>query len=149
MLDFLESGAFWVETIIAALITGGVTLIIALIAIGPKLKELSKDLQKHKNSLSVEHVNIRDDLKGIKEPVTYLKDEQLKAEARRQQMSEKPIDVQKIIDQLLVQERYVGELEQKVANLTAENQQLKHSLETWHLSFSRHQDRQPGEKPEL
>lgn len=149
MLDFLKSEAFWVETIIAALITGGITLIIALIAIGPKLKALDSDLEKHKSSLSAEHANIRDDLKGIKEPVTYLRDEKMKAEVRRQQINEKAIDVQKIIDQLLTQQHYVIELEQKVANLTEENQQLKRSLETRHFSFSQLQDRQPIEEPEI
>lgn len=71
MYDFLQSESFWMETIIAALITVAVSLLLALLAVGPKLKALgeriqvNKDaMQPHKDLLSQEHKGIT---KGIDE----------------------------------------------------------------------------------
>lgn len=120
------------ETIIAALITGVVSLLLALIAVGPKLKSLgerikgNKDaMQQHKDMLSKEHTNIVDGIAELKRPVEYLQAMQLKEEGRREQAKGQALDMQQTIDRLLAQQRYVEELEQKVQRLEMENQSLR------------------------
>lgn len=132
MLYFLQSEVFWVETIIAALITAVVSLLLALIAVGPKLKALgervkgNKDaMQQHRDMLSKEHTGIVNGIAELKRPVEYLQAMQLKEEGRREQAKGQALDMQKTIDRLLAQQRYVEELEQKVKRLEMENQSLR------------------------
>ena len=132
MFDFLLTEAFWMETIIAALITAVVSLLLALLAVGPKLKmlgikvEINKDAMKtHQESLSREHTGIPDGIAELKKPIEYLQAMQLKEEGRKEQAKGQALDMQQTIDRLLAQQRYVEELEQKVQRLEMENQSLR------------------------
>lgn len=132
MFDFLLTEAFWMETIIAALITAVVSLLLALLAVGPKLKmlgmkvEVNKDAMKqHQESLSKEHTGITDGIAELKKPIEYLQAMQLKEEGRKEQAKGQALDMQQTIDRLLAQQRYVEELEQKVQRLEMENQSLR------------------------
>lgn len=123
------------KTIIAALITAIVSLVLALISIRPQIKGLGKDAQHHKDLLSMEHAdlsknltresaNISNSVADLKKPLEFLQAARLKEEGRIEQAKGQALDMQKIMDQLLARERYIGELEQTVQHLKSENQKL-------------------------
>ena len=123
------------KTIIAALITAVASLVLALLAVRPQIKGLGKDVQHHKDLLSMEHAdlsknltrestNISNSVADLKKPLEFLQAARLKEEGRIEQAKGQALDIQKIVDQLLTRERYIGELEQKVQYLETENQKL-------------------------
>lgn len=142
MPAFLCSEEFWMKTIIAALITAVASLVLALISIRPQIKGLRKDAQHHKDLLSMEHADLsknltkestnisnsvadlKKPLADLKKPLEFLQAARLKEEGRIEQAKGQALDIQKIVDQLLTRERYIGELEQKVQYLETENQKL-------------------------
>lgn len=135
MYDFLLSEEYWTETIIAALITAVVSLLLALLAVGPKLNALgekaasNKEAAQHnKEQLSKEHGSIQNSIADLKRPLEFLRDAQMKEDARREEAKGQDRDVQKALDILSAQQRYVQELEQKVQSLEAENQRLRDRL---------------------
>lgn len=125
MYDFLLSEEYWLETIIAALITAVASLLLALLAVGPKLDSLKQATQLHKDMLSREHNGISEKISALKQPLEFLRDAQMKEDARREEAKGQDRDVQKALDILSAQQRYVQELEQKVRSLEAENRQLR------------------------
>lgn len=135
MYDFLLSEEYWLETIIAALITAVASLLLALLAVGPKLNALgekaasNKEAAQHnKELLSKEHGSIQNSIADLKQPLEFLRDAQMKEDARREAAKGQTLDMQKMLDILSVQQRYVQELEQKVQSLEAENQRLRDRL---------------------
>ena len=135
MYDFLLSEEYWMETIIAALITAVASLLLALLAVGPKLNALgekaasNKEAAQHnKEQLSKEHGSIQNSIADLKRPLEFLRDAQMKEDARRETVKGQTLDMQKMLDILSAQQRYVQELEQKVQSLEAENQRLRDRL---------------------
>ena len=93
MFNFLLSEVWLMETIITALIGAVVSLLVALFAIGPKLKAIGTQLKTHDNDsctrkteLSSEHELLARDLSTITGTVTYLKEGRIADEARRESM---------------------------------------------------------------
>lgn len=132
MYDFLLSEEYWMETIIAALITAAASLLLALLTVGPKLNALgekaasNKEAAQHnKELLSKEHGSIQNSIADLKQPLEFLRDAQMKEDACREAAKGQTLDMQKILDILSAQQRYVQELEQKVQRLEAENRQLR------------------------
>ena len=135
MYDFLLSEEYWMETIIAALITAVASLLLALLTVGPKLNALgekvasNKEVAQHnKEQLSKEHGSIQNSIADLKRPLEFLRDAQMKEDARREEAKGQDRDVQKALDILSAQQRYVQDLEQKVQSLEAENQRLRDRL---------------------
>lgn len=135
MYDFLLSEEYWMETIIAALITAVASLLLALLAVGPRLNALgekadsNKEAAQHnKEQLSKEHGSIQNSIADLKRPLEFLRDAQMKEDARRETVKGQTLDMQKMLDILSAQQRYVQELEQKVQSLEAENQRLRDRL---------------------
>ena len=135
MYDFLLSEEYWLETIIAALITAVASLLLALLAVGPRLNALgekaasSKEAAQHnKELLSKEHGSIQNSIADLKQPLEFLRDAQMKEDVRKEAAKGQTLDMQKMLDILSAQQRYVQELEQKVQSLEAENQRLRDRL---------------------
>ena len=135
MYDFLLSEEYWLETIIAALITAVASLLLALLAVGPRLNALgekaasNKEAAQHnKELLSKEHGSIQNSIADLKQPLEFLRDAQMKEDVRKEAAKGQTLDMQKMLDILSAQQRYVQELEQKVQSLEAENQRLRDRL---------------------
>ena len=128
MYDFLLSEEYWLETIIAALITAVASLLLVPLAVDPKLDSLKQAAQIHKDMLSREHNGISEKISALKQPLEFLRDAQMKEDARSEAVKGQTLDMQKMLDILSVQQRYVQELEQKVQSLEAENQRLRDRL---------------------
>lgn len=128
MYDFLLSEEYWLETIIAALITAAASLLLVPLAVDPKLDSLKQAAQHNKELLSKEHGSIQNSIADLKQPLEFLRDAQMKEDARRETAKGQTLDMQKMLDILSVQQRYVQELEQKVQSLEAENQRLRDRL---------------------
>ena len=125
MYDFLLSEEYWLETIIAALITAAASLLLVPLAVDPKLDSLKQAAQIHKDMLSREHNGISEKISALKQPLEFLRDAQMKEDARSEAVKGQTLDMQKMLDILSVQQRYAQELEQKVQRLEAENQRLR------------------------
>lgn len=125
MYDFLLSEEYWLETIIAALITAAASLLLVPLAVDPKLDSLKQAAQHNKELLSKEHGSIQNSIADLKQPLEFLRDAQMKEDARREAVKGQTLDMQKMLDILSAQQRYVQELEQKVQRLEAENRQLR------------------------
>ena len=128
MYDFLLSEEYWLETIIAALITAAASLLLVPLAVDPKLDSLKQAAQIHKDMLSREHNGISEKISALKQPLEFLRDAQMKEDARSEAVKGQTLDMQKMLDILSAQQRYVQELEQKVQSLEAENQRLRDRL---------------------
>ena len=61
----------------------------------------------------------------MKQPLEFLRDAQIKEDARREAAKGQTLDMQKMLDILFAHQRHVQEMEQKVQRLEAENQRLK------------------------
>ena len=127
------------EQIIAAGITAIVTLVVALVAVGLALKILGKDVESHAENLSRDHHDLDSSIKEAKEATrgdiaeladmtAYLRDEQMKAEARREALKEQSLDVQKAVDLLTALADRVVSLEQENIALREENRRLRTEL---------------------
>ena len=141
---------FWVDygTIISA-VTAGVVLIGAVITFF-KNNSLSKEsvdrtaqaetklggdhqhLSADHQHLSADHqillkysADVNNSIVNLKQPLEFLRDAQIKEDARREAAKGQTLDMQKMLDILSVQQRYAQELEQKVQRLEAENQRLR------------------------
>lgn len=128
MYDFLLSEEYWLETIIAALITAAASLLLVPLAVDPKLDSLKQAAQHNKELLSKEHGSIQNSIADLKQPLEFLRDAQMKEDVRKEAAKGQTLDMQKMLDILSVQQRYVQELEQKVQSLEAENQRLRDRL---------------------
>ena len=125
MYDFLLSEEYWMETIIAALITAAASLLLVPLAVDPKLDSLKQAAQHNKELLSKEHGSIQNSIADLKQPLEFLRDAQMKEDARKEAAKGQTLDMQKMLDILSVQQRYAQELEQKAQRLEAENRQLR------------------------
>lgn len=125
MYDFLPSEEYWLETIIAALITAAASLLLVPLAVDPKLDSLKQAAQIYKDMLSREHNGISEKISALKQPLEFLRDAQMKEDARSEAVKGQTLDMQKMLDILSVQQRSAQELEQKVQRLEAENQRLR------------------------
>ncbi len=125
MYDFLLSEEYWLETIIAALITAAASLLLVPLAVDPKLDSLKQAAQHNKELLSKEHGSIQNSIADLKQPLEFLRDAQMKEDARKEAAKGQTLDMQKMLDILSVQQRYAQELEQKAQRLEAENRQLR------------------------
>lgn len=75
---------------------------------------------------------------------------QLKDESRREQAKGQAPDMQRTIDRLLAQQRYVEELEQKVQRLEMENQRLRdHGIRLDDLFENHPRRNRDRDEPEL
>lgn len=128
MYDVLLSEEYWLETIIAALITTVASLLLVPLAVDPKLDSLKQAAQHNKELLSKEHGSIQNSIADLKQPLEFLRDAQMKEDVRKEAAKGQTLDMQKMLDILSVQQRYVQELEQKVQSLEAENQRLRDRL---------------------
>lgn len=134
------------ETIIAAGITAIITLLITLIGIAPKLAALEKqisELEKSNNrlkeslsgehqglsrehqGLSAEHQALTNGLRDNQTTLTFLKEEQLKAQARQELLRAQEPDAQKALEVLQLTLSRVAELERQLQVVRAENQALR------------------------
>lgn len=141
------------ETIIASLISIAGTLLVALIALGPKLKALEKQIEVEwqslgklvevhdkdsvgrKGELSREHDGLAKELSGVQMDITFLKDGRIADEARRESLKSQVLDTQKAMDVLNASLTHMAELEDKltkakmeIAVLQKENASLQEEL---------------------
>ena len=143
------------EQIIAALITGIVTLIVALLAVRPGLKSLENALDRRADGLSSEHKDLKGflgngqldlsrrqdafhkELEALSETTKYLYDEELKKQGRCEMLKRQNLDPQSVVDVLLAQQQYIAELKAEVRTLKL---QLSHFQ---NLGIDRDEEREP------
>lgn len=126
------------DTIIAALIGISGTLLVALLAVGPLLKALGKQIEVHDNDssgrkgeLSKEHAGLSKGLSGVQSDITFLKEGRIADEARRETMKTQALDTQKALDvlntalgQMADQRAELDKLQKENAKLQEENTAL-------------------------
>ncbi len=119
------------EQIIAALITGIVTLIVALLAVRPGLKSLEANLKERINELghradrlSGEHGRLSDDHKSISNTLSFLKEARIRDDARNEALAARNFDVDQTIRQLMALHQSIEERDRQIAELKAENARL-------------------------
>lgn len=149
MYDFLLNEVWWMETIIASVITGVITLIVSFFAYNHKLQEVICNLNKlfgEHNTLFNEHSKLIDGHGKLSDGHNKLHETQNKISASVQRTETKveklfedmlikqgkDISVKEAIEQmvelqnlLLSQEKRIIELQEKNSILETENQNLK------------------------
>ncbi len=157
--DFLLPEAFWMEQIIAAGITAVVTLLVALLAVGPKIENIGKDIKNQTNhlegradGLERDHQDIRREQQVVRQDIAqvagvaaFLRDAQMKEEARRENLQGQQLDAQKVIDTLTVLMDHVADLERENKELREENAKLRERLTPFSQSWrpASEQDEEP------
>lgn len=132
MFDFLLSEVWWIETIIAALITGVLAFIAAIFGLRPMLEALGKQLETHnkdsegrKGSLSKEHDGLSKTLDNLTGTVVYLKDERLKELGQREALRGQELEAQKALSVLEAALSITADLKMQLAAAQQENAALK------------------------
>ena len=162
MFNFLLSEVWLMETIITALSGAVVSLLVALFAIGPKLKAIGTQLKTHDNDsctrkteLSSEHELLARDLSTITGTVTYLKEGRIADEARRESMKGQMLDSQKALvvleaslSQMADLNARLSEAKKEIAALQKENDDLRRENATLHQELDQNLDRD-GEELEM
>lgn len=69
--------------------------------------------------------DVNNSIVNLKQPLEFLRDAQIKEDARREAAKGQTLDMQKMLDILSAHQRHVQEMEQKVQRLEAENQRLE------------------------
>lgn len=120
------------ETIIASLIGAVVSLLLALIAIGPLLRALGKQLEVHekdsagrKGALSKEHDDLSKGLSHVQAAVTFLKEGRIADDARREVIKGQALEAQKALEVLNATLSRLADLETELAEVKEENMALK------------------------
>lgn len=140
------------ETIVAALIGGFVTLLVAFLAVGPKLKALSKQVEVHdkdsvgrKQELSKEHEMLSkifgDTLSRIHGAVSFLKEGRIADEAKRDSAKGQASDMQKAMDSLQNCLLHMLDLESKMGEVLQENYNLRLEIDALRQELEQGQDR--------
>lgn len=150
--DLLLSEAFWMEQIIAACITAIVTLIVALIAVGPALRSTRADMKHYADNLARDHNDLKDAQKTVRQDIaqaagvaSFLRDAQIREDERREQLKGQQLDIQKTVDTLVAQQKYIDELKRENEALRRENLRLIGLLTP---SIARTQENEQDEYPE-
>ena len=119
-------------SIITALISCAGVVIAAIIAITPKLNKLLSELSaksdaavtdrsglhKEHQSLSAEHHMMCDDLR-------FLREAQIKEDARNDALAAKNMDLDKTVGQIAALYHSIEQRDQRIAELTEENRELR------------------------
>ena len=127
------------ETIIAAAISAIGALIIALVGVGPQLGALKDKIEDHDNQMDTRVGILREDHKQLTEgcktldgsikaaqtTLTFLKEAQIRDEARRESLQAQVPDAQKMMDTLQATFLRLAELERQLQEARATIQALQ------------------------
>ena len=160
MFDFLTSEVWWMETIIAAVIEGLVTIVGALIGGLVAYKIASNETKKGverineildkvnlietKANFSNDHQNLKRDhsdllekMSDVSKTASFLKDETIKTKAIREEASKRELNPQIIVDTITALTTELAELKAENENLKKENASLKGQLQQRNKSIDR------------
>lgn len=155
MFDFLWMEEWWMETIVAALISGICGIVVGVLALGPKLNQIlarldlletkhthsNGDLSKEHGGLSRDHKDLSKEnqaisgqINGAAQDLRVLREEQMKTEQYQQTLTEKQLDLQLTAE-------HIKAMSGEISRLQFENRELRLTIERLETARDRPQTR--------